>query len=98
MASGSPLADLDGRVGLEGIGRHRQIEGCRPFANAAGGIVLGPVAGAQPTAELAAILAELLSLRNAAEMRADADDDQPLLLARLDASAIGLRIAQLGQI
>src|SRR3546814_13440703 len=50
------------------------------------------MAGAEPAAEVASVLARLLAQRHAAEMGADADDDEPLGL--LDARRIGLRIGQ----
>ena len=40
----------------------------------------------------------LLALRDAAEMGADADQDQPLLLAWLHALIVGLRIVEVGEV
>jgi len=61
----------------------------RAFADAAGGIVLRAVAGAEP-----AVIFALVGERDAAEMGADADHDQPLLVAGFDAFGIRLRIRQ----
>ena len=52
----------------------------RAFADAARGIVLRAVAGAEP-----AVIFALVGERDAAEMGADADHHQPLLVAVLDA-------------
>src|SRR3546814_3064082 len=85
-----PLTDHYGRVVGERIGRHGQVERGRASADAPGGVVVGAMAGAEPAAEVASVLARLLAQRHAAEMGADADDDEPLGL--LDARRIGLRI------
>src|SRR4029077_13352342 len=76
------------------VGRHREIEGGGPEADTARGVVLRAVAGAEPAAELAARIGRRRAERDAAEMGADADDDQPFGL--LHALGIGLGIAQLG--
>src|SRR3546814_21150838 len=55
------------------------------FANPRGGIVLRAVARAEITAVFAARLAFLVAQRHAAEMRADSDRDQPVLVAFLGA-------------
>ena len=81
--------DDDMGVALEGIGRQGEIERRRPLADAAGRVVDRAVAGAEPALVLA-----LIAERDAAQMRADADDDEPLGLALLDALRIGLRIAK----
>src|SRR5689334_17617175 len=87
-----PLADLHDGVFFEGVDRHFEIERRRTFADAARGVVLRAVAWAVPAAELAARIGRLLTERYAAQMRADADQDQPFGL--LDAGGIGLRVAQ----
>src|SRR6059058_3598143 len=81
------LADLDFAIGNEGIGRYRQIGRRRPLANAARGVVLRTVAGAEE-----AVVIALMGDRNAAEMGADADHDQPLVVALLDPGLVALRI------
>src|SRR5262245_16941873 len=82
-------ADPDLGVGKELVGRQRKIGWRRPAPNAARGVVLRAVAGA----EEAVILARVRE-RDATEMRADADQHQPLVVARLDAGLVGLRIWQ----
>src|SRR5882724_4703348 len=86
-----PSADLHDGVVFELIDRHFQIERRRTFADAARRVVLRAVARTIPAAELAARIGRLLAQRHAAEMRADADQDQPLRL--LDAGGVGLRVA-----
>src|SRR5262245_65284524 len=92
------LPDDDGCVGLEGVRRHREIVRRRTFADAPGSVVLRAMAGAEPAAELAAHIRGLLPLGDATQMGADAHQDKPLRLARLDAVAVGLRILEDGQI
>ena len=58
--------------------------------DAAGHVVLAAVAGAEPAAVLAARVGRLVAQRNAAEMGADADDDEELLVSGLDAGTVGL--------
>src|ERR1700754_3943424 len=82
-------ADLDFGVGNELVRRHRQVRGRGPLADAAGRIVLRTMAGAEEPVVIA-----LMSDRDAAEMGADADDDQPLLVAGLDPGLIALRIGK----
>src|SRR3990170_5888040 len=91
MVRGS--ADLDFGIGNELIGRHRQVGGCRSRPDAARGVVHRTMAGAEE-----AVILTLMGDRNAAEMRADADDHQPLVLARLDAGLVALRIGQAGDV
>ena len=79
-------ADLNLGVGYEFVRRQGQVLRRRTFADAAGGVVLRAVAGQNQPSILA-----LMGERDAAEMGADADDDQPLLVALLDAGAVGLR-------
>jgi len=73
-------ADLDLRVGDEFVRRQRQVGRRGAAANTAGGVVLRAVAGAEEAAVIT-----LVGNRDAAEMRADADQDQPLLVAFLGA-------------
>ena len=68
---------------LEGVGRQRQIGRRRPVAHAPGRVVLAAVARAEPAAPLAARVGRLVAERDAAEMRADADQHDPLVMARL---------------
>src|SRR5690348_14389407 len=82
-------ADPDLGVGNERVRRQSEILRSRPLADATGAVVLRAVAGAEP-----AVVTALVRQRNAAEMRADADDDQPLLVARLHALRIRLRVPQ----
>ena len=78
-------ADLDAGVGQEGVRRHRQILRRRAFADAAGGVVLRAMAVAEPAAVIAFGTAAWNGGR-AAQMGADADQDQPF---RLD-GAVGV--------
>src|SRR5690606_31251062 len=82
-------ADPDGSVGNEFVRRHFEIERRRPAADAARGVVVRTVARAEPALEVA-----LVTERHAAEMRADADHDQPLVLAFLDPCLVRLRIGK----
>src|SRR6478672_9588532 len=82
-------ADADLAVGNELVGRHGEIGGRRPLPDAAGGVVLRAVARAEP-----AVVVALMGERNAAEMRADADDHQPLIVALLHALGIRLPVGQ----
>src|ERR1700722_9199969 len=74
-------ADLDFGVGLEGVRRHVQVQRCRPMSHAPGGVVLAAVAGAEPAAPVAARIGRLVAQRDAAEMGAYADQDDPLVVA-----------------
>src|SRR3979411_2902661 len=82
-------ANLDFAIGNELIGRHRQIGRRGSLANATGGVVLRAVAGAEE-----AVVIALMGDRDAAEMGADADHDQPLVVAILDPGLVGLRIGK----
>src|SRR6185369_5390146 len=73
------------------IGRKLEVTRRRTFADATGGVVLRAVARAEPAAELA-----LMRDRDAAEVGADADHDQPLVVTFLHARAVRLRIGQTG--
>src|SRR6516162_239230 len=90
------LTDKNRGGGRELVGRHREVERCRAQADAARGIVLRTVAGAEPAAELPARIGGRGAERDAAEMGADADDDQPVLF--LHALGVGLPVAQLRDI
>src|SRR5712692_5042916 len=82
-------ADPDLGIGDELVRRQRQVGGRRPAADAPRGVVLRAVARAEP-----AVVIALVGERDAAEMGADADQHEPLVLAVLDARLIGLRIRQ----
>ena len=81
---GKGSADADLGVGEEGVGRDRQVFRRRALPDAAGRVVDRAMAGAEPAAELAGLVE-----RNAAEMGADADHDQPRVVALLDARGFG---------
>src|ERR1700716_1196864 len=82
-------ADLDFAVGDELIGRDCQVGRGWSLANAARGIVLRAVAGAEE-----AVVIALMGDRDATQMGADADHDQPLVMALLDPRLIRLRIGK----
>src|SRR5882724_4249300 len=84
-------ADLDSGIGNKLVGRHRQIGGRGSLADAARRVVLRTVAGAEE-----AVVIALMGDRDAAEMGADADHDQPLVMTFLDPRLVGLRIGQAG--
>src|SRR5690242_12183630 len=86
------LADLDHRVAGELVRRHDQVKRCRPLPDAPRGVIDRPVTRAEPAAVRAAVVAGLLTERDAAKMRAHADDDQPFRF--LDARRIRLWIPQ----
>src|SRR5260370_39348674 len=81
------LTDLDGGVAGELV--TRQIEGPRrgPLADAAGGVVLRAVAGAEPAAIPAALIGRPLAPRPPAPKRANAGGDEPLPRPELAAAA-----------
>ena len=81
---GLGFADPDLGIGDELVGRQREVKRRRALPDAAGGIVLRAVARAEP-----AVVIALVRQRNATEMGADADQDQPLLVAGFDARGIG---------
>src|SRR3954469_16775505 len=85
------LADLDGGVGGEFVGRDDQVERRRPLPDPPRGVVDRAVAWAEPAAERAAVIAGLVAKRDAAEMRAHPDHDQPFRL--FDPLGILLRVA-----
>src|SRR5690606_8085671 len=77
------LADTDAGVGKELVGRDFEIGGSRSLTDASGRVVCRTVARAEPAAILAALVADALSLRDAAEMGADADRHEPVFMPRL---------------
>src|ERR1700689_339465 len=83
------LADPNLAVGQERVGWDVEIQGRRALPDAPRRIVLRAVAGTEP-----AVIVALMRQRDAAEMGADADHHQPLVVAGLDALLVGLRIAQ----
>src|ERR1700730_14362712 len=91
-SSGCACADPDLGVGDELVGRQWQGGRRRSAADAARGVVLRAVAGA----EIAVVVA-LMRDRDAAEMRADADQDLPLVVAGLDAPVVRLGVGQARQ-
>src|SRR5664279_5040181 len=86
-------ADLNLGVGREFVRRQVEILRRRTFPDAAGGVVLRAVARAEP-----AVILALVGERDAAEMGADTNDDQPLIVALFDAGAVGFRIGQTGDV
>src|SRR5262245_3037931 len=83
------LADLDFAIRNESVGRDGQVERRWTPANAARGIVLRTMAGAEKS-----VVVALMRDGNTTQMRADTDDNQPLVVPFLDAGLIGLRIGQ----
>ena len=67
------------------------------MAHAPGRVVLAAVAGAEPAAPVAARIGRLVAERHAAEMGADADQDDPLVVAGLHPRRVRLRLDQLRQ-
>src|SRR5688572_25477364 len=84
------LADLDRGVGGEFVRRYDQVLRRRPLPDPPRGVVNRTMAGAEPAAERAAIVARLLAERDAAEMRAHPDHHQPFRL--LDPVRVLLRV------
>src|ERR1700690_1440373 len=82
-------ADLDFAIGNELIGRHRQVGGRGSLANAAGGVELRTMAGAEEDVVIA-----LRRDRDRAGVGADANPEEPLIVALLDPRLIGLRIGE----
>ena len=76
-------------LGRKLIPGHLQIQRRRPLPDPATDIVVAAVAGTEPAAEIAR-----LADGDAAQMRADAQHDQPL--GPLDAVLVGLGVAQAG--
>src|SRR3546814_15181809 len=73
------------------------MRGCRALTDARRGVIVRAVARAEITAEIAAILPLGGAERHAAQMGADAERDQPVLLAGLGALIEGLRLAQVAE-
>src|SRR5260370_17217257 len=71
-------ANLDFAIGNELIGWHRQIGRRWALANPTRGVVLRAVAGAEE-----AVVIAFMGDRNEAEMGADADHDEPLVVPLL---------------
>src|SRR5581483_674414 len=82
-------ADLDLAVRDEFVGRHGQIGRRWPLPDAARAVILRAVTRAEE-----AVVIALMRQRDAAEMGADADQDQPLVMALFHPRLIGLRIRQ----
>src|SRR3546814_15412184 len=72
-----PFTDHYGRVVGERIGRHGQVERGRASADAPGGVVVGAMAGAEPAAEDASVLARLMAQRPPAAMGAAPEGEDP---------------------
>src|SRR5262245_21523441 len=89
LAMRGSSADLDLGVGQELVGRHFQVPRRRPEADAPRGVVVRAVTGAEPAAVVALGVAHRLALGDAAQVRADADQDEPVLLAGLGAVLVG---------
>ena len=79
--------DNENRVGDKFIRRHVEVLRRRSFANSATGVVVRAVARAVVAAEIIA----LVSHWHAAEMRADADDDEPFFV--FHTLRVGFRVA-----
>ena len=90
------LADGQLGVGGEGVARHFEVLRRGAFANAAGGVVNRTMAGAEPAAEFTLRIGRLAAERNAAQVGADAADDEELGL--LDPIFVLLGIAQLAHV
>src|SRR5215212_7272451 len=84
-----PLADLDFGFGNECVGRHWQVGRRGSLTDAARGVVNRTMAGAEE-----AVVSALMGDRDTAEMGADADHNQPLVMPSLDALFVALRIGQ----
>src|SRR5262245_40173426 len=82
-------ADADLGVGDELVGRKGKVGRRRALTDAARGVVNRAVAGTEEAVVLA-----LMGEWDAAEVRADADQHQPLVMALLDPRGIRLRVRQ----
>src|SRR5262245_17349833 len=82
-------ADLDLGIGDKLVRRQEQVLRRRALPDAPRGVVHRAVARAEPAAVFA-----LVRKRDAAEMRADAYDHKPLVMALLDSRRVRLRIRQ----
>src|SRR5262245_63610492 len=83
-------ADSDLGVGEKFERRDREVERLWSLPNASRGIVDRAVAGAE-----VAVVGSRMGDRDAAEVRADSDQHLPLIVTRLDARRIRLRVRQL---
>src|SRR3954471_13777652 len=90
--------DLDRRWRRELVIRHLEVERRRPLPDARRGVVHRPVAWAEIAAVRAAVLALANAQRNAAEVGANTERDQPIRLAGLSPLSERLRVAQLAQL
>src|SRR5690606_28062801 len=90
------LADADRGLVDERVLRHLQVARRRPAADAPGLVVMRAVARAEPAAVVAGRIARVLPGRHAAQVRANADHDQPLGLDH--ALLVRLRVGQLAEI
>src|SRR5216684_1963613 len=86
-------ADLAFAIGNELIGRHRQIGRRWPLANATRGVVLRAVARTEE-----AVVIAFMGDRNAAEMGADADHDEPLVVPLLDPGLVYLLLGAVADV
>src|SRR5262245_64192981 len=83
------LADPDLAIGDERVGRNCEIGWGWTAPDAAGRVVLRPMARAKESAIVA-----LVSQRDTSEVGTDPDHDEPLIMAVLHPRGIGLRIRQ----
>src|SRR5215213_8092313 len=88
-------ADADLGVGGEDVVGDGEVERRRTLADAARAVVGAAVAGAEPAVVGALGVARLLPERHAAEVGADAEQHQPLVL--LHPGLVRLRVLQLGK-
>src|SRR5262252_9368736 len=85
----SSSADPNLVVGDKLVGRQRKIGRRRAAADPSRGVVLRAMTRAEP-----AVIVTLMGERNAAEMRADTDQHQPLIVTILHTGLVRLRIRQ----
>src|SRR6478609_6067474 len=93
-SSVGPSADLHSGRRCELIFRHFEILRCRPLPDARRSVVHRAVARAEIAAVRPLGLAFADAQRNATQMGADAERDQPVLLAGLGPLGQRLRVAQ----
>src|SRR5690242_15670690 len=89
-------ADPDGVVGGELVRRHGKVGGGRALADAARRVVGRAVARAEPAFVGPTVVAALGAERDTAQMRADADDDEPLWL--LHPLAVRLAVGEAAEV
>src|SRR5215813_11552025 len=89
LADWMPLTDPDPLRRDEFIARHREVRARRATTNATREIETRGVAGTDPAVAGSRHACSPRRLQSAAEVRADADHDQPLLMAGLCAIGIG---------